>query len=402
MQVLIVRPRIRGFICTTAHPTGCALNVQDQIAHVAAKGTISKVDNALVVGCSTGYGLASRIVSAFGCGANTLGVSLEKDPSPTKTASAGWYNNRAFDLQARNQGLFAQSLNGDAYSDEVKAEVVDTIKREMGQLDLLVYSLASPVRTHPVTGTRHRSVIKPLGKSLSSKTLALDVLKNRSQVVDIELEPATEEETANTVAVMGGEDWEFWVRELDGEGLLSESFKTFSYTYLGNELTWAIYRGGTLGKAKEDLDRACQALNGQYGPQQFEASVAVLKAVVTQASTAIPVVPLYFSILFDVMKEQGNHEDCIMHIYRLFREQFYGTDQRRIDADGRIRMDNFEQDDSVQDEVRRRWQSIGNEEIGTLADTGGFRDEFLRLFGFGRADVDYSADVDPMMGTTAS
>ena len=357
------------------------------------------MENALVVGCSTGYGLASRVVSAFGCNAKTLGVSLEKEPTPTRTASAGWYNNRAFELQAEKRGLYAHTLNGDAYSDEIKKQVIETIKSDMGKLDLLVYSLASPVRTHPLSGERHRSVIKPLGDSLSSKTLSLNILKNTSEVVDIELEPATEEEIAATVSVMGGEDWEFWIRELDRHGLLSDSFKTVAYTYLGNELTWAIYRGGTLGKAKEDLDRARDALNRKYSQQSLEAIVAGLKAVVTQASTAIPVVPLYFSILFDVLKQQGNHEDCIMHIDRLFREQIYSQHVRRTDEQDRIRMDNFELDQTVQNEVRRRWELIGTEDIASLADTHGFRDEFLRLFGFGRDDVDYGEEVDPMMGT---
>ena len=395
---MVVKPRIRGYICTTAHPTGCALNVRDQINHVSSKEPITKINNALVVGCSAGYGLASRIVAAFGCNANTLGVSFEKEPEPNRTGSAGWYNNLAFDHAAREHGLFAHSINGDAFSDEVKSQVVDTLKREMGPIDLLVYSLAAPVRTHPVTGVTHRSVIKPLGESLASKTLSVNILKNTSDVVDVELEPADDDETAATIAVMGGEDWEFWIRELAAAGLLSESFKTVAYTYLGNDLTWAIYRGGTLGKAKEDLDRARDALDVGYGDGSSEAIVAVLKAVVTQASTAIPVVPLYFSILFDVMKAQGNHEDCIMHIDRMFREQIYGTGDRRVDSDGRIRMDNFEQDAAVQDEVRRRWEVIGSEDIATLADTQGFRDEFLRLFGFGRDDVDYDADVDPMSG----
>ena len=393
---MIVKPRIRRFICTTAHPVGCARNVADQIAYVTNRQPVVGATNAIVVGCSTGYGLASRVSVAFGCKANTLGVSLEKEPDERRTASAGWYNNFAFDQEAKKAGLHSTTINGDAFSDEVKHQVVQHVRNSMGPVDLLVYSLASPVRVHPTTGEVFRSSIKPIGNPLKSRTLSLDVLRNTCEVQEIELEPATNEEIAETISVMGGEDWQYWIETLRESGVLAKNFKTVSYTYLGNELTWPIYRGGTLGKAKEDLDRVRDETNAKYGDSGVEALVAVLKAVVTQASTAIPVVPLYFSILFKVMKEHGNHEDCIAHIYRMFSEEVYQS-RRNLDAESRIRMDNFELGDEIQDQVKGIWESIDSSNAKDLADIEGFRTEFLKLFGFGRDDVDYEAEVDPLL-----
>ncbi len=391
---MVVKPRIRGFICTTAHPVGCLRNVQDQIRYVTSRPPIVGAKNVLVVGCSTGYGLASRVSVAFGCRANTLGFSLEKEPEAKRTGSAGWYNNLAFDSEATRSGLFAKTINGDAFSNEVKRQAIDVIRNEMAPIDLVVYSLASPVRTHPTSGEAYRSSIKPIGKPLQSRTLTLDVLRDRCNVNDIDLEPASESEIASTIAVMGGEDWGMWVDELQQAQVLADSCKTIAYTYLGNELTEPIYRGGTLGRAKEDLDRTRDALNTSYGDEGMEALVAVLKAVVTQASTAIPVVPLYFSILFKIMKEHGTHEDCIAHMYRLFSEQVFKT-PRRIDESDRIRMDNYELSPEIQTRVKAVWETIDTTNARDLADIEGFRSDFLKLFGFGRSDVDYDEDVDP-------
>ncbi len=392
---MIVKPRIRGFICTTAHPTGCAKNVQDQVNYVRGRPQVKGSSNALIVGCSAGYGLASRISAAFGCGANTVGVSFEKEPSERKTGSAGWYNNVAFDQLANSTNLFSHTINDDAFADHTKAEVIRAIQNNIGSIDLLIYSLAAPIRTHPKTGEVFRSAIKPIGQTMSSRTLKLDVLTGSCEVAEIELDEATDEEIRSTIAVMGGEDWEFWIEALAEAGVLAQNFKTVAYTYLGNELTWPIYRGGTIGKAKEHLDETCHKLNHRFGQSGVEASVAVLKAVVTQASTAIPVVPLYFSILFQEMKTKGTHENCIQHIHRLFSEQLY-QEPRREDDSGRIRMDNYELDETVQASVAKSWERINSENVHELADVSGFQVDFLRLFGFGHPEVDYDAEVNPV------
>ncbi len=389
---MIIRPRIRGFICTTAHPRGCAANVEEQIDIVRAAGPIDAgVANALVVGCSGGYGLASRIVAGAGCGANTLGVSLEKPPSEKRTATAGWYNNLAFEAAIDR---YARTLDGDAFSDEMKAQAVHTISRDMGSIDLLVYSLASPVRRHPRTGELHRSALKPLGEPLAMKSLNVD----KGEVVEVGLEPGTDDEVANTVAVMGGEDWEMWVDALAGANLLAPGFRTLAFTYLGSDLTWPIYWEGTLGKAKADLDRAAAAITGRLAGLGGSARVASLKAVVTQASTAIPVVSLYIALLFKVMKEQGVHEDCIRHIYRLYATQLARGAEQRLDDVGRIRVDDVELSEAVQGEVKRRWQTVATDNLTKLGDLAGFREDFLKVFGFGFAGVDYDEDLDPTLG----
>jgi len=394
---MIIKPRIRGFICTTAHPTGCAAHVQQQIDYVREQGELdgpAPIRNALVLGSSGGYGLASRIVAAFGCGAATLGVSFEKSPAPNKTATAGWYNNIAFEAAAQAAGLYARTLDGDAFSDEMKDRVVDIIRQDMGQIDLLVYSLASPVRLHPRTGELHRSVIKPLGAALHMKSVNVD----RGEVVEVDLEPADAEETAATVAVMGGEDWEFWIAALKKAGVLAPGFRTLAYTYIGTELTWPIYWEGTLGKAKEDLDRAARAITAELADVHGEARVAVLKAVVTQAMSAIPVVPLYASLLFKAMKERGVHEVPIEHIYRMYATQLCSAAPMRLDDAGRIRMDDVEMSDDIQDDVRRRWDLVTTENLAERGDLTGFREDFLKIFGFGFAGVDYDADLDPTLG----
>ena len=391
---MIVKPRIRGFICTTAHPTGCAAHVQEQINYVKAHEPMTGVKNALVLGCSGGYGLSSRIAAAFGCGASTLGVSFEKQPAEKKTGTAGWYNNVAFEEAAAAEGLYAKTIDGDAFSDELKAQVVDTLKQDMGKIDLLIYSLASPVRQHPRTGELHRSAIKPLGEALHIKSVHVD----RGEVVEVDLEPATPEETANTVAVMGGEDWEFWISALKEADLLADGFQTLAFTYIGTELTWPIYWEGTLGKAKEDLDRAASAITEQVADINGDARVAVLKAIVSQASAAIPVVPLYVALLFRVMKDMGVHEDCMAHIHRMFATQLTSGDPLRLDEVGRIRMDDVELREEIQETVRKRWAEVSTENLAELGDLEGFRADFLKIFGFGLDGVDYDADVDPTLG----
>ena len=393
---MVIKPRVRGFICTTAHPVGCSANVAEAIGYVKSQPSVDGCQHALVVGASTGYGLASRIAAAFGCGADTIGVALDREPTDRGPGMPGWYNTAAFDQQAQAAGLKSHSINDDAFSHEVRKQVIESARESKKPIDLIVYSLASPVRVDPDTGERYRSSIKPLGQSFKSRSLT-PAVDSEGVLSEVELDPADEAETAATIKVMGGEDWELWINALAEANVLAPDFQTVAFTYLGNELTRPIYRGGTLGKAKEDLDRAAQAITEKYQSGGAKADVAVLKAVVTQASTAIPVVPLYFSILFSVMKAQGNHENCIEHIYRMFSEQLYGSNPQRLDSEGRIRMDNFELSDEVQDEVRKRWETIDQSNLSQLADVTGFTSDFLRLFGFGRDDVDYEADVDHLV-----
>lgn len=389
---MIVKPRVRGFICTTAHPLGCAGNVAEQVRFVQSRPKLEKgPKNVLVIGASGGYGLPSRISAAFGAGAATLGLSFEKPPTESRTASAGWYNNKAFDKLAAEAGLWAKTLDGDAFSDEMKAQAIDVIREEMGPIDLVVYSLASPVRKDPETGELYRSAIKPLGEAFHVKTLNVD----KAEVHEVDLEPATEDETRATVKVMGGEDWERWMRALGDAGVLAPGCQAVAYTYIGSELTWPIYWHATLGKAKEDLDRAAEVIRRQLAGAGGDARVAVLKCVTTQSSAAIPVVPLYASLLFRVMKEQGSHEDCMQHIQRLFETQLCSSGEQRLDDQDRIRMDDLELADVVQDEVKRRWPLVTTENLDALTDFAGFRTDFLRIFGFGVEGVDYEADVDP-------
>ncbi|SMQ72857.1 enoyl-[acyl-carrier protein] reductase / trans-2-enoyl-CoA reductase (NAD+) [Devosia lucknowensis] len=385
---MIIEPKIRGFICTTAHPTGCATNVQRQIDHVVIKGPIpSEKKRVLVLGCSTGYGLASRIVTTFGSGADTVGVSFEREPGETKPASAGWYNNRAFENRARAAGSKAVTIEGDAFSNEVKAQTIDAIKETLGQVDLIVYSLASPVRTDPADGVTYRSAIKPYGQQVTSKTLNTGT----GEVSTISVEPATEEEAAATVKVMGGEDWELWIAALSDAGVLAEGFSSLNYTYLGSELTWPIYHKGTLGKAKGDLDRAAAAIRAKHGDNA--AHVVALKAVVTQASSAIPVVPLYGTLLIKVEDEMGLGEGPIQQIDRLFRDKLQGTVV--LDEAERIRVDDWELSPAMQAELAKRWEILDTENLAELADLPKYREEFLKLFGFAVGGVDYSKDVDP-------
>ncbi|WP_111640524.1 enoyl-ACP reductase FabV [Marinimicrobium alkaliphilum] len=390
---MIIKPKVRGFICTNAHPEGCAANVREQIDYTREQGPVEGgPKKVLVIGSSTGYGLASRITAAFGSGADTLGVCFEKPPTEKKTASAGYYNTAAFHEEAEKAGLYAETINGDAFSDEIKAEVIDKLKNDMGQVDLVVYSLASPRRKDPKTGEVFSSVLKPIGEGYTAKNLNTDTLK----ITDITVEPATDEEIENTVKVMGGEDWELWIEALQQEGLLAKGCQTVAYTYLGDKLTWPIYGHATIGKAKEDLDRAAKALTEKLAGIDGGARVAVLKALVTQASSAIPVMPLYMSILFKVMKAEGSHEGCIEQIQRLFTEGLY-TGQPRLDDAGRFRVDDKELNPAVQAKVEEIWPQVTEDNLFELTDYKGYNDDFLKLFGFGVKGVDYDADVNPMI-----
>ncbi|EKS33168.1 enoyl-ACP reductase FabV [Afipia clevelandensis] len=385
---MIIEPRVRGFICTTAHPAGCAANVREQIDYVLKQGALAESPKRVaVLGCSTGYGLASRIVATFAGAADTIGVSLEREPTATRTGSAGWYNNRAFEIEARKIGRSPVTLEGDAFSDELKKDFIAQVREKFGQLDLLVYSMAAPVRTDPVTGKTYRSAIKPLGERVEIKTLNTET----GEVYETGLMPATEDEAAATVAVMGGDDWKRWIDQLADAGVLAPGFQTLNYTYIGSELTWPIYWKGTLGRAKVDLDQKAEAIRKRLGPDA--ARVVALKAVVTQASSAIPVVPLYGTVLFKVMKQLGLHEGCIEQIDRLFRTRLGKNTE--LDDEQRIRVDDWELSPKVQAEVSRRWPLLSTETMGELADLEEYRSQFLRLFGFGIKGVDYAKDVDP-------
>jgi enoyl-[acyl-carrier protein] reductase/trans-2-enoyl-CoA reductase (NAD+) len=387
---MVIQPKVRGFLCTTTHPTGCLENVRRQVAHVQGKGEIAGgPKRVLVLGASTGYGLASRITAAFGSGAATIGVFFEKPGSERKPGTAGWYNSAAFHQLAEQAGVYAKSLNGDAFSDEMKARVIDLIKQDLGQVDLVVYSLAAPRRTHPKTGEVFNSTLKPIGRATTQKGVNTD----KEAIQDFHLEPATQEEIDHTVAVMGGEDWEMWITALAEAGVLAEGVKTTAYTYIGEKITWDIYWHGTIGAAKQDLDRRVKGIRERLSPLGGDARVSVLKAVVTQASAAIPAMPIYLAILFKVMKARGVHEGCIEQIDRLFRDRLYGDGD--LDDEGRLRVDQLELDPAVQAEVAGIWEQIDTDNLKSLADFDGYRQEFLQLFGFGVDGVDYAADVDP-------
>ncbi len=393
---MVIQPRVRGFLCTTTHPDGCLENVRRQVAHVQGKGEISEgPKRVLVLGASTGYGLASRITAAFGAGAATIGGFFEKPGNERKPGTAGWYNSAAFHQLAEEAGLYAKSLNGDAFSDEMKARVISLIKADLGQVDLVVYSLAAPRRTHPRTGEVFNSTLKPIGQATTQKGVNTD----KEAIQDFHLEPATQEEIDHTVAVMGGEDWEMWISALSEAGVLAEGVKTTAYTYIGEKITWDIYWHGTIGAAKQDLDRRVKGIREMLTAIGGDARVSVLKAVVTQASAAIPAMPIYLAILFKVMKARGVHEGCIEQIDRLFRDRLYGDGA--LDEEGRMRVDELELDPAVQAEVAAIWEQIDTDNLKSLADFDGYRQEFLQLFGFGVDGVDYAADVDPDIAISA-
>jgi enoyl-[acyl-carrier protein] reductase / trans-2-enoyl-CoA reductase (NAD+) len=390
---MVIKPKVRGFICTNAHPVGCAASVKEQIEYVKQQGELTKKPkNVLVIGCSTGYGLASRITSAFAGGAKTLGICFEKPPTERKTATAGWYNTAAFHKEAKAAGLYAKTINGDAFSHAIKDETIELIKQDLGKVDLVIYSLASPRRTDPDTGEAYVSTLKPVGEPVVSKTFDT----NKKVVHDISLEPANQDEINNTVKVMGGEDWEIWMKRLSEAGVLAEGCVTSSYTYIGKELTQPIYGHATIGKAKEDLDRASTALNADYQSLGLKAYVTSLKAVVTQASSAIPVMPLYISLMYQIMKDEGCHEGVIEQIYGLFNNLLL-SDNPPLDEAKRLRMDGVETNDDIQGKIKAVWTKVTTENFPELGDYQGYNQDFLKLFGFEFDGVDYDQDVDPLV-----
>lgn len=391
---MIIKPRVRGFICTAAHPKGCAAHVQEQIDYIQSEITTVPADapkNVLVIGASTGYGLASRLVSAFGYKAKTLGLFFEKEATETKTGTAGWYNNRGFEIAADKAGLWHKSINGDAFSHQAKDDAIKIIKEEMGKIDLVVYSLASPRRQDPDSGDIYKSALKPIGEAVTQKTLNTD----KGIVHDITIDPATDDDIQNTIKVMGGEDWELWMKALDDADVLADGVKTVAYTYIGKKLTWPIYGHATIGKAKEDLDRASHAINKSLQEKyQGSANVAVLKAVVTQASSAIPVMPLYISLLYKVMKEAGVHENPVQQIKGLIHDQMVNGDAI-YDDERRFRLDLKELDDAIQEKVEALWETVSTENISEISDYAGYKHEFFKLFGFEVDGIDYEEDLDP-------
>jgi len=388
---MIIAPKIRGFICTTAHPEGCAKHVADQIAVVKARGLIANgPKKVLVIGSSTGYGLSSRIAAAFGSNAATIGVAFERPSEDNRTATAGWYNTAAFENEAKAAGLYARSFNGDAFSDAMKTEVIEAIKADLGQVDCVIYSLASPRRTHPKTGEVLKSVLKPIGETYTNKNLNT----GNGVVNEVTIEPANDDEIAQTVAVMGGEDWEMWMDALLAAGVLAEGVQTVAYSYIGPVLTWPIYKNGTIGKAKEDVERVQRVLDGKLAAIKGKAWVSVNKALVTQASSAIPVVPLYISLLYKVMKDEGTHEDTIEQMDRLFRDRLYSGNPEPDEA-GRIRVDDWEMAPMIQHLVGGRWDKVNTENFLEYGDFEGYQSSFLRLFGFGLDGVNYEAETNP-------
>lgn len=390
---MIIQPKVRGFICTTAHPVGCEAHVKEQIDFVKSQGKVNGPKRVLVIGSSTGYGLASRIVSTFGSGASTIGVFFEKAAGGVRTASAGWYNTAAFEKFAKAEGFYASSLNGDAFSDALKEQTIARIKEDLGQVDMVVYSLASPRRMHPKTGELHSSVLKPIGKSYTNKTV--DV--NSGEVTSVTLEPATQDEIVNTVAVMGGEDWAMWIDALTDAGVLADGAVTVAYSYIGPKVTHAVYREGTIGAAKDHLEATAHRIHEQLATKGGRAYVSVNKALVTQASAAIPVVPLYISLLYRTMKEKGLHEGCIEQIYRLYADRIYAA-ETAVDEQGRIRIDDWEMRADVQAEVDQLWESVSTDNLSEIGDIAGYRTEFMKLFGFGLEGVNYELDVEQNVG----
>lgn len=394
---MIIKPRMRGFICLTSHPKGCEQNVKNQIEYVKSKGHIEGAKKVLVIGASTGFGMASRITSAFGTGAATIGVFFEKPPVEGRTASPGWYNSAAFENEAHKAGLYAKSINGDAFSNEIKQQTIDLIKADLGQIDLVIYSLASPVRQHPVTGVLHRSVLKPIGSTFTNKTVDF----HSGTVSEISIEPCQGDDIANTVAVMGGEDWAMWIDALKTENLLAPGATTVAYSYIGPSLTEAVYRKGTIGRAKDHLEATAFAITESLESIQGKAYVSVNKALVTQASSAIPVIPLYISLLYKIMKEEGIHEGCIEQIQRLFQERLYTGKPIPTDEKDRIRIDDLEMRTDVQEKVAKLWLQATTDSLPEIGDLQVYKQDFLNLFGFEFEGVDYLADANEMINVSS-
>ncbi|SHN04198.1 enoyl-ACP reductase FabV [Polaribacter sp. KT 15] len=389
---MIIEPRTRGFICLTSHPTGCEQNVVNQIEYIKSKGKIDGAKKVLVIGASTGFGLASRITSAFGSDAATIGVFFDKPATEGRPGSPGYYNTAAFEKHAHQAGLYAKSINGDAFSNEIKEEVVNLIKEDLGQVDLVIYSLASPVRKHPNTGKRFKSVLKPIGEVFTNKTVDF----HTGKVSEISINPAEGEDVENTVTVMGGEDWKMWMDALSKENLLAEGATTVAYSYIGPEVTKPVYRNGTIGAAKDHLEATAFTIAEDLKAINGNAYVSVNKALVTQASSAIPVIPLYISLLFKIMKENGTHEGCIEQIQRLYSERLFGGDLD-LDEKGRIRIDDLEMKEEVQAAIAELWKDATSENLAEIGDLKGYSDEFFNLFGFKVDGVDYDADVNEMV-----
>tara|TARA_B110000238_G_C16091601_1_gene424089 strand:- start:1 stop:1191 length:1191 start_codon:yes stop_codon:yes gene_type:complete len=389
---MIIEPRTRGFICLTSHPVGCAQNVKNQIDYVTSKGKIDGAKKVLIIGSSTGFGLASRITSAFGSDASTIGVFFDKPATPNRPGSPGFYNTAAFEEEAHKAGLYAKSINGDAFSNEIKEQVVNLIKQDLGQIDLIIYSLASPVRTHPVSGKRFKSVLKPIGENFTNKTVDF----HTGKVSEISINPAEGEDIENTVTVMGGEDWKMWMDALQEANVLAEGVKTVAYSYIGPEVTKPVYRNGTIGAAKDDLEAKAFTITDALKAINGNAYVSVNKALVTQASSAIPVIPLYISLLYKIMKEEGIHEGCIEQIQRLYSQRLY-TDDLSLDEKGRIRVDDWEMRDDIQSKVVKLWESATTENLSEIGDLEGYSNDFYNLFGFKVPGVDYAKDVNEMV-----
>ncbi|MGL4761185.1 MAG: enoyl-ACP reductase FabV [Sarcina sp.] len=386
---MIVEPKFRGFICTTSHPVGCRENVRRQVNYIEGKEKLENVKNVLVIGAGAGYGLASTVVAGLSCNANVLAISFEREATEKRTASAGWYNTEEVKKTFEDKNLKYIKMNGDAFSDEVKVEAIEKIKAEMGTIDLVIYSLAAPKRVIPKTGEVANSSLKPIGEAFTSKTIDF----HTGRIFDVTIEPASEEEIDGTVKVMGGADWLLWMEALKNESLLSNGVKTIAYSYLGPEITEPIYKKGTIGEAKADLDVTAPKIDSILDDINGKAYVSVNKALVTQASSAIPVISLYVSLLYKVMKEKGIHEGCIEQIYRLF-EQLYGKEELNFDKEGRIRLDDLEMRADVQEEIIKIWPLINSENVFEITDVEGFRNDFFRLFGFGFENVDYTEDVN--------
>lgn len=389
---MIIKPKVRGFVCVTAHPEGCAAHGQEWIDYVKAQGPITGgPKKVLILGASTGYGLASRITATFGSGAATMGVFFERPSEEGRPATPGWYNTIGFTRAARAAGLYARNFMGDAFTNEMKAQVVAAIRADLGQVDLVVYSLAAPRRTHPTTSVLHKSCLKPVGTAYTNKTVDTD----KGIVSEITIEPANEAEVADTIAVMGGEDWEMWMNALREANLLAPGAQSVAYSYIGPEVTWAIYKNGTIGLAKNDLERAAKAIDAQLKSNGGRAFISVNKALVTQASSAIPVVPLYISMLYKIMKAAGTHEGCIEQIYRLFSTQMYHGKTPVFDEVGRVRVDDWEMRSEIQAGVVQIWPTVTTENLAELTDIAGYREEFLKLFGFGLKGINYDAETEP-------
>ncbi|MBA9088601.1 enoyl-[acyl-carrier protein] reductase/trans-2-enoyl-CoA reductase (NAD+) [Fontibacillus solani] len=390
---MIIKPRTRGFICTTSHPEGCAKQVQQQIDYVKTRPLGKGPKNVLVIGASTGYGLAARITAAFGAGANTVGVYRRSQATGARTASAGWYNSAAFEKAAQEAGLQSYSVTGDAFSKETKVRTAELISKELGQVDLIVYSVATARKTDANTGQSYNSVLKPIGESYSNKTVNF----HTGEISMVTLEPATEQEISETVAVMGGDDWQEWIDTLREAGVLAQNAITIAYSYIGPELTERIYREGTIGQAKDHLEATAKQLDKQLETQGGHAYVVVSKALVTQSSSAIPIVPLYMSALYKVMKEKGIHEGTIEQMHRLFADRLYSGGDVPVDQKGRIRIDDWEMRDDVQTEVAKLWDALTTDSVYELTDLEGFRREFFQLFGFETEGIDYEAEVDTVV-----